>query len=322
MNKDFFHFKSKLLFLIFIFFLFLIGNSVLAQSDTVNAGIVNGIWYSKSPFFAGDQIRIYTGLQNQSGFDITGTIQFLDEEIIIGESEFSVVHGDFIKEWIDWDVIQGYHSISIKIINAQKHELNEDPKSISLNLGTLGSDEQFADFDTDGDLVGNEIDPDDDNDGLEDEEEVIIGTDPLIADTDNDGVDDGEEIEKETNPLVPDKIDVEESLEVVEQVEKILNFTKEEADKILQGIVNRVESKKLVIQREVREETNPSPIFEKALALIGNNFGFFEIPKEKIPTWNHVYDWFLGAILFILGKPWLIVIFILFIARVFWKLKR
>ena len=319
-NKNFFNFKNKLIFQVLTFLL--IGSSVLAQSTTINAGIVSGLWYSKVPFFAGDQIRIYTAIQNQSGFDITGVIRFLDGEEIIGESEFSVVDGDFIKEWIDWEVAQGNHSISIEVIDAQKHEVDKDPESIFLNLGTLGADEQFADFDTDGDLIGNEEDSDDDNDGLEDEEEINIGTNPLIADTDGDGVNDGEEIEGGTDPLVFEEIETQEDLETIEQVEKILNFTKEEADKILQEIIERVKSKQFIIQREIKKETDPKPIFEKGLAAIGGSFGFLKIPEEKIPTWNHVYSWFLGIILFVLQKPWLLLIITALMVRAVWKFKK
>ncbi len=321
-NKNFFRFKNKLIFQILVLFLILIGGSALAQSSIINAGIVNGIWYSKNPFFAGDQIRIYTALQNQSGFDITGTVQFFDEEILIGESEFSVVDGNFIKEWIDWEVAQGYHFISIQIVDAQKHELNKDPELILLNLGALGADEQFADFDTDGDLVGNEEDLDDDNDGIEDEEEMTIGTNPLIADTDNDGINDGEEIEKGTDPLVFEEIDVQENLETVERAEKILNFTKEEAEKILQGIIGRIENEQTIIEKEIEEEINPKPIFGKGLAAIGSSFSFLKIPEEKIPTWKHIYGWFLSVILFIFEKPWLLLVIILFIIKIFWKLKK
>ena len=318
--KNLFRFKNRLILPILVFLL--IGSSVLAQSSTINAGIVNGLWYSKVPFFAGDQIRIYTALQNQSGFDITGVIQFLDGGIIVGESDFSVVNGDFIKEWIDWEVTQGYHSISIKIIDAQKHEIDKDPESIFLNLGVLESDEQFADFDTDGDLIGNEEDLDDDNDGVNDDEEIIIGTNPLIADTDNDGISDGEEIEAGTDPLVFDEVDIEESLEIAEQAEKVLNFTKEEAEKILQRIIDGVEDKQIVVQKEIEEETNSRPIFEKALAAIGSNFDFLKIPEEKIPTWNHIYSWFLSLVLFILERPWMLLIILLLIIKVFWRFKK
>jgi len=48
-------------------------------------------------------------------------------------------------------------------------------------------------LDTDNDNIGNNRDTDDDNDGLSDDQERILGTDPLLADSDNDSVDDGED---------------------------------------------------------------------------------------------------------------------------------
>ncbi|MBJ51907.1 MAG: hypothetical protein CMQ47_09200 [Gammaproteobacteria bacterium] len=45
-------------------------------------------------------------------------------------------------------------------------------------------------LDTDGDAIGNNADTDDDDDGLTDQEESVLGTDPLITDTDSDGVGD------------------------------------------------------------------------------------------------------------------------------------
>ncbi len=46
--------------------------------------------------------------------------------------------------------------------------------------------------------------PDTDGDGLNDDDEVARGTDPLLADTDGDGLDDGDEVARTTNPLVAD----------------------------------------------------------------------------------------------------------------------
>jgi hypothetical protein len=63
-----------------------------------------------------------------------------------------------------------------------------------------------ADFDGDG--LGNVCDPDDDNDGLTDVEEGILGTNPLDPDTDNDGLSDGDEVNiHHTNPLDADTDD-------------------------------------------------------------------------------------------------------------------
>ena len=53
--------------------------------------------------------------------------------------------------------------------------------------------------------MGNNIDTDDDNDGLLDEEELfVLGTNPLNPDSDDDGLSDKEEITLGTNPLQPD----------------------------------------------------------------------------------------------------------------------
>ena len=65
--------------------------------------------------------------------------------------------------------------------------------------------------DLDGDGIPDYLDPDDqggptgdlDGDGLTNEREEELGTDPLLADTDGDGVDDGAEVEADSDPLDP-----------------------------------------------------------------------------------------------------------------------
>lgn len=84
---------------------------------------------------------------------------------------------------------------------------------------SCGSSEELAETaeaaDSDGDGIPDEVErligtdpenPDTDGDGLSDGEEINrIGTDPLVADTDNDGVSDGDEVlVYNTNPLDPD----------------------------------------------------------------------------------------------------------------------
>jgi hypothetical protein len=62
----------------------------------------------------------------------------------------------------------------------------------------------FNNLDTDGDGEINGVDTDDDGDGLSDEEEGALGTNPRNADTDGDGLDDKAEVERGSDPLVPD----------------------------------------------------------------------------------------------------------------------
>ena len=56
----------------------------------------------------------------------------------------------------------------------------------------------------DGDGLDDRVDPDDDNDGLTDQEEFSKGTNPKLLDTDGDGVDDGDEVNQNTDPNNPD----------------------------------------------------------------------------------------------------------------------
>lgn len=56
-------------------------------------------------------------------------------------------------------------------------------------------------IDSDMDGIADSTDNDDDNDGLSDADEVIYGTNPLLADSDGDGSLDGDEISRKYNPL-------------------------------------------------------------------------------------------------------------------------
>ncbi len=59
---------------------------------------------------------------------------------------------------------------------------------------------------SDNDSQGDACDSDDDNDGLSDETESMLGTDPKDWDTDNDGTDDGTEVAEGRDPLVNEPI--------------------------------------------------------------------------------------------------------------------
>jgi len=164
--------RYALLVLLFLPFL-----SVHAQD--LNAGFVKGIWYSKTPLFAQETVRIYTVLQNNSGADIEGKIIFLVNGEAIGESPFAAINGRIIEAWADWHVPYGTHQVEAHITEAVRKEIGKDPEPITLNSLEGAASEVFADKDTDQDGVGNLADEDDDNDGFTDLKEELAGTDPL-----------------------------------------------------------------------------------------------------------------------------------------------
>ena len=70
------------------------------------------------------------------------------------------------------------------------------------DLVPVDTDDDGLTDDEEGDLGTDPLDPDTDDDGLTDGDEVNVqGTDPLKPDTDDGGIPDGEEVDQGTNPL-------------------------------------------------------------------------------------------------------------------------
>jgi len=139
--------RDKMKKLLFIVFLFFIIDPISAQAATgpYNAGFVSGLWYSKVPFFAGEKIRIYTAFQNHSGGDITGAVQFFDNDTSIGKANFSAINDRLVETWIDWTVSYGNHAISAKIVEAQRSEAGKPAEKIEVLASESKPETIFAD---------------------------------------------------------------------------------------------------------------------------------------------------------------------------------
>lgn len=260
----------------------------LEAEETVNAGFVSGLWYSSNNFFGGDNVRIYSAIQNNSGFDIIGKIQFFDNEEIIGESEFSVISGRLVEKWTDWIAKNGDHNIYIKLIDTKKAVIGGGYESITLAFDSSYTDKRFIDSDTDDDKIGDIVDADDDNDGLSDEEEKVFGTDSLNKDTDGDGVSDGEEVLSGADPLFAfgNNIieEVPRSYEGDTKIKNIKDIVKPVGQKIGVTIDNMVDSLK---DRKT------------AIDEYSNN--------ENDSNQNNYYSKLILALIYILEHKWLLV---------------
>lgn len=278
---------------------FSLANAPVFAQEEVNAGFVGGIWFSSDPFFAGDDVRVYAAIQNQSGLDLIGTVQFFDNDNLISESDFSIISGGLIGVWTDWKVAEGEHSFYGKIVSANKSEVGEDPVLITLKFGDSGVSQRIADIDTDGDKIGNAKDPDDDNDGISDEEEIRLGTDPLIPDIREDSVDD----ENKTSSTTIQKI--------IEMAKKGTDLVGSKTKSITEKIAKNLEEKRDKIKEEIRVAGNIS------------NEGEEDLPadeKKKVSMWKKAYVWLLSALIFVLNTWWLSLIVIVLIFRTLWKL--
>lgn len=271
--------KYVIFILIGVFVLFIMPlNTVNAIEKTSNAGLINGIWYSKLPFFAGNKIKVSTAVFNSTAFTVAGKVQFFDYNTLIGETDFLVKVGDVSNVFIEWLVNEGNHAVSTKLINTVKIEAGKASEPIILSLISSPRSENFADIDTDDDGVGNKDDLDDDNDGALDEEEIKQGTDPLNGDTDGDGIPDKtdkEPLKKEEkifSPTLPaTSLPIPTVNTIIKKAEykkyipnsvseflktsesKIAGLLPEKIDEILKQQVEKIEDKKQETKKEINQ---------------------------------------------------------------------
>ena len=158
-------------------------NFAFAKTDL--SMIDTDVTFSKSGLLEGDTVRIFVRVFNLGDTDVKGFISFLDNGKEMTSSQpISAKANTYDDVFIDWKLKAGKNKIEIKLVNLNSLDENlENNKTIVKEL--------FVDLDTDGDDIGNEKDLDDDNDGVLDNQEIAIKTDPLNSDTDKDKIEDG-----------------------------------------------------------------------------------------------------------------------------------
>jgi hypothetical protein len=109
---------KKLGIILFLIFSLLPIQKIFAQ--TANTGFVSAnIWYSKDPFEEGDKIKIYTLIFNPDARELSGTVFFFDNTILLGKKDFTIAAKTADDISIDWTVNAGDHTIFGKIENAK-----------------------------------------------------------------------------------------------------------------------------------------------------------------------------------------------------------
>ena len=167
---------------------------------------------------AGQKARVYAKVHNFGSIDAVGIVSFFQGAELLGKSQpISLRANGFADEvFIDITIPGGSFNIFAKLQQVSPEDTNpaNDESIGALQYPVPDSDgDGIPDYrdncpsifnsnqiDTDGDKSGNECDPDDDNDGLADIDEIARGTNPLDPDTDKDGIIDSQD----PNPLSPD----------------------------------------------------------------------------------------------------------------------
>lgn len=161
---------------------FAIQHSLAATDLSITKSDVN---FSNNEPLENETVRVYARVFNTGDADVYGHVIFLSNGKEINDPQpISIKSNTYDDVFIDWKVKAGTYDIEAKIVGTSLPDDNPD------NNKTIKK-EYFVDLDTDKDGIGNKKDPNDDNDGLTDEQEITIGTNPQNPDTDGDGIKDG-----------------------------------------------------------------------------------------------------------------------------------
>ncbi len=123
------------------------GSQAAETKSSRNLGFIPStvIWYSKDPFFVGDKIRIYSAVFNNSEYDFTGSVEFYDNGVLIGKSDFAVAKGGRVRDvWTDWTVTKGSHKISARIASGKISTPEGGSEDIVLDSSQTDESERVA----------------------------------------------------------------------------------------------------------------------------------------------------------------------------------
>jgi hypothetical protein len=111
--------KKIIFFIIALFISFSPVNSFAQTASStpikINARILPTIWYSTLSVNDGDSIKIYAGIQNNSGIDFSGTAVFYVDNEEISKKTFTSEKESLKDVEVNWVASPGTHSVEVKI---------------------------------------------------------------------------------------------------------------------------------------------------------------------------------------------------------------
>ncbi len=296
-------------FVVFLFsFLCILPHTLFAEG--VNAGFVQGLWYSKEPVFVGAPTRIYIALRNNTEHDLTGTVRFTDNGVRIGSSEVSALSGRLVEAWVDWTPTYGAHVISAKVTDATLHVLGGESKSVDL-IDISAEDTITVDYDTDSDGVGNTEDTDDDNDTVSDTDETVRGSDPLVENPHPKDTEEPKDVlSADTLTRAPEALESHAE----QGLEQFIDAGK--TDTFLRGATQKIEKMKtsldtyrtersnaLVPEAETRDDSSTE-------TGLGTYTDTATITRSQLPSQDSFLSSFVSRVAVLLSKLWTFILFV------------
>ncbi len=130
--------KGRIFFLIFLL-AFSFSHRISFAQNSSNAGFIpSNIWYSKDPFEEGDNIKIYTLVFNPDSRQLSGSVLFFDNDVLLGKKTFVAGASQVAQVGLSWKATLGDHVIFAKIENTKF--LTSSGSSVDVYLAENESD--------------------------------------------------------------------------------------------------------------------------------------------------------------------------------------
>ncbi|MCA9385050.1 hypothetical protein KC717_00215 [Candidatus Dojkabacteria bacterium] len=258
------------------------------------------------------EVILYAQAKNNSDRDIYGYVQFQLNESDYGEKQpISVLSGQTDSVFFKTLLPPGNQIISAYILS-EDSQIEFDKEVVK---------EIFVDRDYDGDKVGNQEDPDDDNDGLLDADEIYQGTDQFNPDSDGDGIPDG----KDSYPLrIGEPTVLSDNDAILSEEEVVINNeVPEEHEDQITGNSTPIDSDNdgLSDEDEIRFKTNVEKVdtdndglsdgeevheySPDPLSPDSDNDGYMDAEEVELGTDPREFEWFKNIITY---QRWILLI--------------
>lgn len=84
-------------------------------AEKINAQILPTIWYSSLSVKEGDKIKVYAGIQNNSGVNFSGTVTFYADSAKIAQAPFNSASDSLKEVSAEWLASKGRHLFQAKL---------------------------------------------------------------------------------------------------------------------------------------------------------------------------------------------------------------
>src|SRR3989338_7132714 len=275
---------------------------------TINAGFVQGLWFSKYPVLAGEAVRIYAALQNCSGQNLAGEVIFYIDETVVERQAFTAHDGRLVEASTDWLAKAGPHKMRAELANLLGPG-GVRVEAQALTAGSVAQSEITVDLDNDQDGQGDSADEDDDNDGASDRLENAAGTNPLNA-----GSVPTVGAMQTAGQNIINSITQGAASVLLPVTPSFIAMPVATANKIIQDTVKNLENLRLDLKAASQGQSGETPLLKEELESIGSTVPLVKVPTEILPQrgpWLALAADVLGVIIDFLRAWWIWVVALL-----------